>query len=101
LPDELAGHGIGAGDINGDGRTDVVGPHGWAEAPVNPRTDRWIFHAEFTLWRDASIPILVQDVESRPAVGSSEHGSDTSLIRRSASSIRCCGRTLTVTVAAN
>ncbi len=64
LPDELAGHGIGAGDINGDGRTDVVGPHGWAEAPVNPRTDRWIFHAEFTLWRDASIPILVQDVDT-------------------------------------
>ncbi|HAV32618.1 MAG TPA: hypothetical protein DC058_19935 [Planctomycetaceae bacterium] len=64
LPDELAGHGIGAGDINGDGRTDVVGPHGWAEAPVNPRTDRWVFHAEFTLWRDASIPILVQDVDT-------------------------------------
>lgn len=64
LPDELAGHGIGAGDINGDGRTDVVGPRGWAEAPVSPRTDRWTFHPDFDLWRDASVPILVQDVDS-------------------------------------
>lgn len=64
LPDELTGHGIGAGDINGDGRTDVVGPRGWAEAPANPRTDRWIFHADFFLWRDASVPILVQDVDN-------------------------------------
>lgn len=64
LPDELAGHGIGAGDINGDGRTDLVGPRGWAEAPANPRTDRWMFHADFFLWRDASIPILVRDVDA-------------------------------------
>ena len=63
LPEELAGHGIGFGDINGDGRGDVVGPHGWAEAPVDRRNDRWAFHSEFDLWRDASIPILVQDVD--------------------------------------
>lgn len=64
LPSELAGHGIGVGDINGDGRVDVVGPHGWAEAPPHPRTERWTFHPEFSLWRDASVPILVADADS-------------------------------------
>jgi hypothetical protein len=43
------GHGIGAGDVNGDGRTDIITPQGWFEAPVDPRTGEWIFHAEFTL----------------------------------------------------
>ncbi len=33
LPQELAGHGIAFGDINGDGRGDVVSGNGWAEAP--------------------------------------------------------------------
>jgi dienelactone hydrolase len=63
LPEELAGHGIGFGDINGDGRSDIVGTHGWAEAPQNRRNERWTFHPEFDLWKDASIPILVQDVD--------------------------------------
>ena len=64
LPEELAGHGVGFGDINGDGRGDIVGPHGWAEAPKDRRNERWQFHPEFDLWQDASIPILVQDVDS-------------------------------------
>ena len=64
LPEELAGHGVGFGDINGDGRDDVVGPHGWAEAPDDRRNGRWVFHSEFDLWRDTSIPILVEDVDS-------------------------------------
>ncbi len=33
LPEQLAGHGIGAGDINGDGRVDLVGANGWAKGP--------------------------------------------------------------------
>jgi dienelactone hydrolase len=64
LPQELAGHGIGIGDINGDGRDDLVGPHGWAEAPEDRRNERWLFHPEFDLWKDASIPILVEDVDN-------------------------------------
>lgn len=63
LPDELAGHGIGFGDINGDGRADLVGRFGWAEAPVDRRNGRWLFHSEFQIERDASIPMLVLDVD--------------------------------------
>jgi hypothetical protein len=61
LPKELAGHGIGFGDINGDGRGDVVGRYGWAEAPVDRRNGRWIWHPDFDL-DAASVPILVVDV---------------------------------------
>jgi dienelactone hydrolase len=63
LPIELAGHGTGFGDINGDGRNDIIGPHGWAEAPNDRRTERWEFHQDFDLWQDASIPVLVQDID--------------------------------------
>jgi dienelactone hydrolase len=62
LPRELAAHGLGFGDINGDGRGDVVGRFGWAEAPSNRRTGRWRWHADFDL-DPASIPILVVDVD--------------------------------------
>jgi hypothetical protein len=43
------GHGIGAGDVNGDGRTDIITPKGWFEAPPDPRNGQWIFHPEFDL----------------------------------------------------
>lgn len=64
LPMEIAGHGVGFGDINGDGRGDIVGPHGWLEAPEDRRNGRWQWHSEWGLTRDASIPILVHDVDS-------------------------------------
>ena len=60
LPNEVAGHGIGFGDIDGDGRGDIVGPEGWLKAPLNARTDRWRWNPEFELG-SASIPILVVD----------------------------------------
>jgi hypothetical protein len=43
------GHGIGAGDVNGDGRTDIITPKGWFEAPPDPRKGEWTFHPEFDL----------------------------------------------------
>src|SRR4051812_24883837 len=46
LPMEIAGHGVGFGDINGDGRGDIIGPHGWLEAPDDRRSGRWQYHAE-------------------------------------------------------
>ena len=43
------GHGIGAGDVNGDGRNDIITPQGWFEAPPNPRNGEWKLHSEFNL----------------------------------------------------
>ncbi|QDS95323.1 FG-GAP repeat protein [Roseimaritima multifibrata] len=63
LPSELNGHGIGAGDLNNDGRTDVIGPNGWAEGPSDPRNGRWTWHPEFQLAKDCGLPILVADVD--------------------------------------
>ncbi len=38
-------HGMGVGDINGDGRMDVVGPRGWWEQPVKGAPEGpWKFH---------------------------------------------------------
>jgi hypothetical protein len=40
------GHGIGVGDINGDGRKDILTPNGWLEAPPDVRAPGdWQFHA--------------------------------------------------------
>ena len=40
------GHGIGAGDINGDKRNDILTPAGWLEAPADVRAaGEWTFHA--------------------------------------------------------
>jgi hypothetical protein len=43
------GHGIGAGDVNGDGRNDIITPQGWLEAPPDPRTGEWKLHPEYKL----------------------------------------------------
>ena len=63
LPQEAIGHGIGAGDLNGDGRVDIVTPNGWAEAPEDCRSGRWVWHAEFKLAKDCGLPILCKDVD--------------------------------------
>jgi len=56
-----SGHGLGFGDINGDGRGDIVLAGGWLEAPEDPIGGKWVFHDEFDLG-SASIPIIVADV---------------------------------------
>jgi hypothetical protein len=41
------GHGIGAGDVNRDGRADILTPKGWLEAPADPRSGDWKMHEGF------------------------------------------------------
>jgi hypothetical protein len=35
-------YGVGVGDINGDGRPDIIRPNAWFEAPADPRNGKWI-----------------------------------------------------------
>lgn len=37
-------HGLGYGDINKDGRNDIVVKNGWWEGPADVKTGKWIFH---------------------------------------------------------
>jgi hypothetical protein len=56
-----SGHGMGFGDINGDGRVDIILARGWLEQPANPLETPWAFHQEFDLGT-ASVPILAYDI---------------------------------------
>lgn len=60
--EENQGHGLGAGDIAGNGRCDFVMHDGWLEAPEDTYGGEWIWHPEFDLLQSASCPILVADV---------------------------------------
>ena len=62
-------HGNGLGDIDGDGRTDIVTPVGWWQAPSQPTEDPWTFHADYEFqsagkYTSASHPMLVHDVNN-------------------------------------
>ena len=47
VSDHSYGHGIGVGDVNGDGRNDILTPKGWLEAPADPRHRNWTFHPDW------------------------------------------------------
>ncbi|MGI8907280.1 MAG: FG-GAP-like repeat-containing protein [Candidatus Sumerlaeaceae bacterium] len=56
------GHGLGFGDLDGDGRGEFLGPDGWYKAPEKLLdAGEWKFHHDFSLGA-ASVPILVHDV---------------------------------------
>ena len=56
------GHGIGLGDVNGDGRPDLLGPDGWFEAPTEDTGREWIHHPDWSLGA-AGISIIVHDFD--------------------------------------
>jgi hypothetical protein len=39
-------HGIGVGDINGDGKMDIVNAYGWWEQPADAANGTWIYHPQ-------------------------------------------------------
>jgi FG-GAP-like repeat len=59
---QAAGHGVGSGDVNGDGRVDLLTPKGWFEAPADPAHQSWAWHPEWQLGA-TGIQILARDVD--------------------------------------
>jgi hypothetical protein len=56
-------HGLGFGDLNGDGRTDVLEKEGWYEAPEDPlKPGNWNFH-HYPFSRAGGAQMLVFDVD--------------------------------------
>lgn len=75
-------HGIGVGDVNADGRQDIIIPHGWWERPEKLNEGPWTFHP-LTLTKDgkgssfASADVYVDDLDGdgdNEIILSSAHG---------------------------
>lgn len=49
VSDHSMGHGIGAGDVNHDGRNDILTPNGWLEAPPDSSAGNWKLHSDWKL----------------------------------------------------
>ena len=59
VSDRSYGHGIGFGDVNKDGRNDILTPRGWLEAPADPRAaGNWTYHAA---WESVNVPVTPRE----------------------------------------
>lgn len=56
-----AGHGMGFGDVTGNGKTDILLSNGWLEQPDDVYSANWKFHPDFNVPM-ACVPILCFDV---------------------------------------
>ncbi len=63
VSDRTYGHGIGAGDVNGDKRNDILTPRGWLEAPADPRAGNWAFHP---VWEAINVPVTPAAAPPKP-----------------------------------
>lgn len=62
LGDKGCGHGMAFGDVNGDGREDILTQVGWYECPANnPLATKWKHHASWNR-PHGSCPFLVVDL---------------------------------------
>lgn len=55
-------HGYGVGDVNGDGRNDILSTRGWWEAPENRKASPWPFHP--TKLGEHCADMVVYDVDA-------------------------------------
>ncbi len=59
---DAAGHGVGTGDVNGDGKSDLLTPKGWFENPGDTKVTTWAWHPDWNLG-STGIQILARDVD--------------------------------------
>lgn len=62
------GHGIGAGDVNGDGRTDILTPSGWLEAPQDPTAPNWVYHSDWNLGDTGFLYVADVNQDGKPDI---------------------------------